>query len=109
MTFTGAGVNSATHSIGDGEYSLVLSGVPGLASNTYDFYRLLGDMDGNGTVDSADFSTLTGTLPAARTNDPALPGSPTTSTATGLAIGSADRLAVHWKLPANRCRRRCRI
>ena len=56
MTFTGAGVNNATHSIGDGEYSLVLSGVPGLATNTYDFFRLLGDMDGNGTVDSADFS-----------------------------------------------------
>ena len=31
------------------------AGVPGLASNTFDFFRLLGDMDGDGTVDTADF------------------------------------------------------
>ena len=30
VTFSGTGVNGATHSIGDGEYRLVLSGVPGL-------------------------------------------------------------------------------
>ena len=73
VTFSGAGVNTATHSIGDGEYSLVLSGVPGLASNTYDFFRLLGDMDGNGTVNSADLLTLVGTFLRA-TSDPAYLG-----------------------------------
>ena len=62
VTFAGAGVNTSTHSIGDGEYQLVLSGVTGLASNTFDFFRLLGDMDGSGTVDSADFSTLISTF-----------------------------------------------
>ena len=62
VTFTGVGVNAATHSIGDGEYSLVLSGVPGMANNTYDFFRLLGDMDGSGTVDTADFTSLISTF-----------------------------------------------
>ena len=62
VTFSGVGVNAATHSIGDGEYSLVLSGVPGLASNTYDFFRLLGDMDGSGTVDTTDFTTFISTF-----------------------------------------------
>jgi hypothetical protein len=61
VTFTGAGVNTKTGSIGDGEYSLVLSGVPGMATNTYDFFRLYGDMDGDGTVSTTDFSTLVGT------------------------------------------------
>jgi hypothetical protein len=69
VTFTGVGVNAATHSIGDGEYSLVLSGVPGMANNTYDFYRLLGDMDGNGSVDTSDFSTLISTF-LRSTSDP---------------------------------------
>jgi autotransporter-associated beta strand protein len=69
VTFSGAGVNTATHSIGDGEYELVLSGVPGLASNTYDFFRLLGDMDGNGTVNTSDFATLVSTFLRA-TDDP---------------------------------------
>jgi IPT/TIG domain len=58
VTFTGAGVNNATHSIGDGEYDLALSGVTGLAPSSFDFFRLLGDMDGNGTVDSSDFNIL---------------------------------------------------
>jgi fibronectin-binding autotransporter adhesin len=58
VTFTGAGVNNATHSIGDGEYGLVLSRAAGMAPSTYDFFRLLGDMDGNGTVDSSDFNIL---------------------------------------------------
>jgi trimeric autotransporter adhesin len=58
VTFTGTGVNNATQSIGDGEYALALSGVPGLANSTFDFFRLLGDMDGNGTVDSSDFNIL---------------------------------------------------
>ena len=70
LTFTGAGVNTATGSIGDGEYDLALSGVPGLASSTYDFYRLLGDMDGNGVVDSADFSIFISSF-LRGTNDPA--------------------------------------
>jgi autotransporter-associated beta strand protein len=58
VTFTGAGVNNATQSIGDGEYDLALTGVAGLAASTFDFFRLLGDMDGNGTVDSSDFNIL---------------------------------------------------
>ena len=62
VTFTGTGVNTATHSIGDGEYQLILSGLPGLTNNTYDFYRLLGDIDGSGGVDSGDLLTLNGTF-----------------------------------------------
>ena len=73
VTFSGAGVNTSTHSIGDGEYDLALSGVSGLSNSTYDFFRLLGDMDGTGTVDSADFSTLISTFLRA-TNDPAYLG-----------------------------------
>ena len=73
MTFTGAGVNLATHSIGDGEYALALSGVPGLAASTYDFFRLLGDMDGNGTVDSSDFNILISSF-LRGTDDPAYLG-----------------------------------
>ena len=60
VTFSGAGVNTATHSIGDGEYQLILSGLPGLSNNTYNFYRLLGDIDGSGGVDSGDLLTLNG-------------------------------------------------
>jgi fibronectin-binding autotransporter adhesin len=56
VTFSGDGVNNTTHSIGDGEYQLVFDGL-GLTS-TFDFFRLLGDMDGNGTVDSSDFNIL---------------------------------------------------
>ena len=73
VTFTGAGVNNATHSIGDGEYALALSGVPGLATSTFDFFRLLGDMDGNGTVDSADFSIFISSF-LRGTTDPAYLG-----------------------------------
>ena len=62
VTFSGTGVNTATHSIGDGEYQLILSGLPGLTNNTYDFYRLLGDIDGSGGVDSGDLLTLNGTF-----------------------------------------------
>jgi hypothetical protein len=40
-----------------------------MASNTYDFFRLLGDMDGNGTVNTSDFATLISTFLRA-TNDP---------------------------------------
>ena len=73
LTFSGAGVNTTTHSIGDGEYQVVLGGVSGLSSNTYDFFRLLGDMDGNGLVNIADFSTMVGTFLRA-TSDPAYLG-----------------------------------
>ena len=62
ITFSGTGVNTATHSIGDGEYQLVLSGVAGGLTNTYDFFRLLGDIDGSGGVDSGDLLTLNGTF-----------------------------------------------
>ena len=68
VSFSGVGVNGATHSIGDGEYSLVLSGVPGLATNTYDFFRLLGDMDGSGTVDTTDFTSFISTFLRASTD-----------------------------------------
>jgi hypothetical protein len=60
VTFTGVGVNTATHSIDDGEYALALN-IPGL-SNTFDFFRLEGDMDGNGSIDTSDFSTLVSTF-----------------------------------------------
>ena len=71
VTFSGAGVNPATHSIGDGEYKLALNA--GSLNNTYDFFRLMGDMDGNGLVNIADFSTMVGTFQRA-TNDPAYLG-----------------------------------
>ena len=74
VSFTGAGVNNATHSIGDGDYSLVLGGVPGMGPSTFDFFRLLGDMDGNGTVDSADFSIIHFVV-SARDERPGVPGS----------------------------------
>ena len=62
VTFTGTGVNAGTNSIADGEYRLVLNGLPGMANYTYDFFRLLGDMDGDGTVSASDFSTLISTF-----------------------------------------------
>ena len=73
VTFTGAGVNPVTNSIGDGEYRLSLTGVSGLADSSYDFFRLLGDMDGTGLVNIADFNTVVGTFLRA-TNDPAYLG-----------------------------------
>ena len=73
VTFSGAGVNPTTNSIGDGEYQVVLGGVSGLTSNTYDFFRLMGDMNGDGLVNISDFSTLIGTFLRA-TNDPAYLG-----------------------------------
>ena len=71
--FSGAGVNTGTNSIGDGEYQVVLGGVSGLTSNTYDFFRLMGDMNGDGVVNISDFSTLVGTFLRA-TTDPAYLG-----------------------------------
>jgi hypothetical protein len=48
--------SSVCRTIGEGDFSLALSGVTELATSTYDFFRLLGDMNGDGSVDSADFS-----------------------------------------------------
>jgi hypothetical protein len=39
-----------------------------MATSTYDFFRLLGDMDGNGTVDTSDFATLVSTFLRASTD-----------------------------------------
>ena len=86
VTFTGDGVDSTTHSIGDGEYRLTLN-VGGLM-NTYDFFRLLGDMDGNGTVDSADFS-ITSSRRSSGRHRIRHTWERTTSTATA-AVDSAD-------------------
>jgi Bacterial Ig-like domain (group 3)/Dockerin type I domain len=65
VTFTGAGVNNATESIADGVYDItligadVLGGAARMAGNRTDtFFRLMGDLDGNGTVDSSDFNIL---------------------------------------------------
>jgi hypothetical protein len=52
------GVSDATGSIGDGKYELVLSNAANNLSNTYDFYRLLGDVNNKGIVDGDDFQTL---------------------------------------------------
>jgi autotransporter-associated beta strand protein len=67
VTFSGDGVNGATHSIGDGEYRLALSA--GSLSNTYDFFRLLGDLDGNGKNDFSDFQSFNTSFNRL-TNDP---------------------------------------
>jgi hypothetical protein len=61
VTFSGLGVNALTNSIGDGDYQLVLSGA-GLTTNTFDFYRLYGDIKGDGDVSTTDFSFLVGTF-----------------------------------------------
>jgi Ca2+-binding EF-hand superfamily protein len=37
-------------------------------ANTYDFYRLLGDMDGSGTVNTTDFTTFISTFLRAPTD-----------------------------------------
>ena len=91
VTFTGTGVNTATHSIGDGEYHVVLGGVSGLVSNTYDFFRLMGDMDGNGQVDITDFSTMVGTFLRA-TNDPAYLGADDLDGDGTIGIGDISQL-----------------
>jgi hypothetical protein len=52
------GVNDATHSIGDGKYELVLNNAANGLNNTYDFYRLLGDVDHAGIVDGGNFQAF---------------------------------------------------
>ena len=51
------GVSDTTGSIGDGKYELVLNAASGL-TNTYDFYRLLGDVNHRGTVDGPNFQAF---------------------------------------------------
>ena len=51
------GVSDTTGSIGDGKYELVLNAASGLNS-TYDFYRLLGDVNHKGTVDGDNFQAF---------------------------------------------------
>ena len=91
VTFSGAGVNSATNSIGDGEYQLLLSGVSGLTDNTFDFYRLMGDLDGTGLVNIADFNTMVGTFLRA-TNDPAYLGAADLDGDGAIGIGDINLL-----------------
>src|SRR5262249_15611452 len=65
ITFTGDGVNTNTHSIGDGKYRLTLNNDANSLHSTYDFYRLLGDMSdtaSDGTTDSQDLQTFIGTF-----------------------------------------------
>jgi autotransporter-associated beta strand protein len=52
------GVNDSTHSIGDGKYELVLNNAANSLNNTYDFYRLLGDVDHAGIVDGGNFQAF---------------------------------------------------
>ena len=93
VTFSGVGVNTRRRtSIGARRIPAVRPqrrGVPGVANSTFDFFRLLGDMDGNGTVNSADLLTLVGTFLRA-TNDPAYLGADDLD-GDG-TIGSADLL-----------------
>ena len=51
------GVSDTTGSIGDGKYELVLNAASGLTS-TYDYYRLLGDVNHKATVDGDNFQAF---------------------------------------------------
>jgi hypothetical protein len=51
------GVNSSTGSIGDGKYELVLN-TAAIAAVTYDFYRLLGDVNHKGIIDGDNFQSI---------------------------------------------------
>ena len=52
------GVNASTGSIGDGKYELVLNNAADSVTSTYDFYRLLGDVDHAGIVDGGNFQAF---------------------------------------------------
>ena len=52
------GVSDTTGSIGDGKYELVLNNAPSSLNSTYDFYRLLGDVNHKGTVDVDNFQAF---------------------------------------------------
>jgi autotransporter-associated beta strand protein len=52
------GVNDVTHSIGDGKYEIVLNNAASSLNSTYDFYRLLGDVNHSGVVDGANFQAF---------------------------------------------------
>jgi hypothetical protein len=90
VTFSGNNVNNSTHSIGDGEYQIVLGGT-GLVSNTYDFFRLLGDMNGDGQITIGDFNTMVGTFLRA-TNDPAYLGADDLDGSGQIQIGDINSL-----------------
>ena len=104
VTFTGTGVNTATNSIGDGEYDLALSGLPGQTTSHYDFFRLLGDMDGNGVVDSAGFVDAGRNVPASHKRS-ALPGRGRPRRQRHL-IDSADFSQFTSRTSCTRCRTR---
>ena len=52
------GVSDTTGSIGDGKYELVLNNAANSLTSTYDFYRLLGDVNHKGTVDGDNFQAF---------------------------------------------------
>jgi hypothetical protein len=51
------GVNDSTGSIGDGKYELTLNN-PATGLISYDFYRLLGDVNHKGIVDGDNFQSI---------------------------------------------------
>ena len=102
VTFTGAGVNTMTDSIGDGVYDITLVAAKVLASgarmtgNRVDtFYRLLGDLDGNGLVNIADFNTLVSSFLRPSTDPLYLPAADLDGDG---AVGIAD---VSWMFVSN--------
>jgi hypothetical protein len=52
------GVSDTTGSIGDGKYELVLNTAANSLTSTYDFYRLLGDVNHKGIVDGDNFQAF---------------------------------------------------
>ena len=52
------GVSDTTGSIGDGKYELVLNSLANSLNSTYDFYRLLGDVNHRGIVDGPNFQAF---------------------------------------------------
>jgi hypothetical protein len=56
--FLNDGVSDDTHSIGDGRYELVLNKPANSLSNTYDFWRLIGDVKNKGIIDGDNFQAM---------------------------------------------------